>query len=88
MRHIYYASGHVKALWQLIFIELKGLHRFNQDKAWGNILKRMREGNINKKDIEIINNRVVKERNNTSLPENLKYAVHYNRTRDSIHTKN
>lgn len=90
MRPIYYASVHAKLLWHDAvdcFIELKVLHRFNQDKAWGNLLKHMREGNINKKDIELINKRVVKERNNTNLPENLKYAVHYNRTRDSIHTK-
>ena len=40
IKPIYYASGHAKTLWHKAincFIELKGLHRFNEDKAWGRI---------------------------------------------------
>ena len=46
----------------------------------------MRKGSIQKKDIEVINKQVIKENKKKNLPEYLKYAVRYNKTRDTIHT--
>ena len=41
------------------FIELKGLHRFEEDLEWGKLLYRFCNGKVTKADIESINKRVV-----------------------------
>ena len=66
------------------FIELKVLHRFEQDLEWGKLLYRFRNGEVTEEDIDTINNQVVDI--NTNLPSNIKYATYYNRDRDALNT--
>ena len=68
--------------WVNCFIELDGLHRFKDDKKWGELLFRFRDGNATPEDINEINERVVKE--DTHLPGDIRYATYRNCDRDSI----
>ena len=67
------------------FMELQGQHRFKDDPMFGEILTRMRNGTITKEDIDWINTRVVKCKDN-ELPPNLRYATYYNSDRDAINS--
>ena len=70
--------------WVNCFTELKGLHRFNRDPAWGKLLMRLRDGTVTKEDIERINRDcVVKD---DDIPPNTQYACYHNRDRDAINT--
>ena len=64
------------------YLELKGMHRFENDMEFGNILMRIRNGDIRKEDIDIINSRVFEDAD--SLPDDLRYATYYNKDRDAI----
>ena len=68
--------------WTNCFIELKGMHRFKDDPQHGRRLLRFRDGTVTKEDIAHINKRVVK--NDTELPDDIRYATYFNRDRDSI----
>lgn len=68
--------------WINCYIELKGLHRFKEDRPWGELLNRMRDGEITEQDIDKINTRVVDEK--TVLPVGIKYATYFNKDRDAI----
>ena len=69
--------------WTNCFIELTGTHRsFKDDPEWGMLLRRFRNGEVTKEDIEKINKRVVSS--DTALPGNLRYATYYNHDRDAI----
>lgn len=65
------------------YLELKGMHRFAGDKEFGKLLGRIRDGDIRDDDIETINTRWV-ENIKDPLPNDLKYATHDNKDRDSI----
>lgn len=68
--------------WVNCFIELDGLHRFQDDKKWGELLFHFRDGNATPEDINEINERVVKD--GTLLPGDICYATYRNCDRDSI----
>ena len=59
------------------------MHRFKDDLEWGYILRRLREGNPTKADLQEINSYVVTK--NTKLPNDLKYGARFNKVRDSVH---
>ena len=83
---LYNARGRARQLWQNAincYIELKGMHRFKDDLEWGYILRRLREGNPTKVDLQEINSYVVTK--NTKLPNDLKYGAQFNKVRDSVH---
>ena len=58
------------------------MHRFKDDTRWGQVLLRLRNGEITDEDIDWINERVVTP--STVLPDNIKYATYRNRDRDAI----
>jgi hypothetical protein len=66
------------------YIELKGMHRFKNDRQWGMLLQRFRNGTVTKEDINRINERVVKQ--GMAIPNDIRYATFFNRDRDSINT--
>lgn len=83
---LYRAKGRARQLWQgsiNCYIELKGLHRFEDDKEWGLLLRRLREGRPTREDLIEINNHVVTKE--TKIPDNILYGVRFNKLRDSIH---
>ena len=59
------------------------MHRFKDDLEWRYILRRLREGNPTKADLQEINSYVVTK--NTKLPNDLKYGARFNKVRDSVH---
>ena len=63
--------------WVNCYIELNGMHRFRNDKHWGHLLMRMRDGKMTKEDIYFINMKIVN--NKTKLLEDLRYATYFNR---------
>jgi hypothetical protein len=68
-----------------MFLEMKGMHRFKHDKDWGNILTRMRDGELTEPDKAVINARVVaKEDEAAMLNQELQYATHRNCDRNAI----
>ena len=70
--------------WVNCYIELNGMHRFRNDKHWGRLLMRMRDGKMTKEDIDFINTKIVN--NKTKLLEDLRYATYFNRDQDAINT--
>jgi hypothetical protein len=68
--------------WVNCFVELKGMHRFQDDRNWGCLLLRFRNGEVTRQDIDTINECVVNA--DTKLPVDIKYATYFNRDRDSI----
>ena len=75
--------------WVNCYIELLVQHRFKNDLHFGNIMKRMRNGNLTEDDIACLNTRVVGGNHPnapklTDLPTNLKYAVYRNKNRSAI----
>ena len=64
------------------FLELTGMHRFKTDKAWGLLLKKFRDGTVEKSDVDRLNLHL--RNNNKNLPDNLKYATYRNSDRDAI----
>ena len=89
---IYAAEGKGKALFRdavNAFVELKGLHRFKDDKEWGEILLCLRNGEPTADDFEKINSRHIPtlHDNGILLPENSRYATYFNRTRDWINSQ-
>lgn len=66
------------------FLELTGMHRFRKDPEWGELLKKFRDGNVSKHDIDTLNKHI--KENNKALPNNLKYATYRNSDRDAINT--
>ena len=71
--------------WVNMYIELDGTHRFNQDKKWGEILTRMRNGEITMEDLLKLNSECV-VKPGVTLPDGLQYCSYSNRTRDIINT--
>jgi hypothetical protein len=92
MRQLDPVGGNKKALykdnvpefkdWINCYFELGGIHRFHQDKEWGALLLRMRNGNITIKDIRKINKHITKTKN--KIPEKVRVATYYNVDRDAI----
>ena len=83
---LYDARGRAKKLWQNAincYIELKGMHRFKDDLEWGYILRRLREGNPTKADLQEINKHVVTK--DTKFPNDIKYGTRFNKVQDSVH---
>jgi hypothetical protein len=64
------------------YIELRGMHRFRFDLPYGQLLTRLRDGEMSDSDIDIINTRVVKK--GEVLPTNITYATYRNVDRTSI----
>ena len=69
--------------WVNCYIEL---NRFKKDVRWGNLLMRMRNGELTKEDVEFINTKVVTVHKSRHLPKHLRYATYFNRDRDAINT--
>ena len=78
--------------WVNCFIELDGMHRFKDNKFWGRILMRFRDGTVTVDDIREINERCLdnlKDKNNgkpVDIPKGIQYASFDNKTRDRINT--
>jgi hypothetical protein len=75
--------------WINCFIELWGQHRFKDDPEYGNIMKRIRDGEGTENDIARLNTRVIGGEHPDSptiadLPNNLTYAVFRNQNRSAI----
>ena len=70
--------------WVNCFIELEGMHRFDDDPEWGLLLLRLRDGTLTLDDIDEINKRVVTD--NVDIPDDMRYATYKNCERDSINT--
>jgi hypothetical protein len=69
------------------YIELKGMHRFQEDPEYGRFLLKLREGNGTENDISWINERVVKNgktKDGDSIPVDVKYCTYDNKDRDAI----
>jgi hypothetical protein len=67
------------------FVELDGCHRFKDDKKYGEIMRRFREGQVSSEDIIYINENCVI--NSTHFPESsVPVAVYRNRNRDAINS--
>ena len=64
------------------YLELKGMHRFGKDMRFGEILRRIRNGEVRDEDIQTLNSRVFEP--DDLLPEDLRYATFYNKDRDAI----
>ena len=69
-------------------IFLEESHRFDDDKEYGDLLKRLWKGETTKEDIDLLNTRVV-GRNGVTIPENdidsdIAYACPTNKQRNSI----
>ena len=60
------------------------MHRFKRDVKWGQLLMRMRNGELNQNDVEFINTKVVTVHKSRHLPKDLRYATYFNRDRDAI----
>jgi PIF1-like helicase len=69
--------------WINCYIELSGIWRFRNDIPWGKLLTRMRNGEMLKADLNVINSHIDKNLTKT-LPEAIRYATYYNRDRDAI----
>jgi PIF1-like helicase len=69
--------------WINCFIELNGIWRYKSDLPWGNLLSRMRDGNMSNEDVAIINSQIQSKRR---LPSELRYATFFNVDRDAINT--
>ena len=67
-----------------MFIELNGLHRFSKDMQWGQLLRRFRNGNPTRADIEFLNKHCLYQSNALSLPQDIQYATGNNRDRVAI----
>ena len=75
--------------WVNCFIELSGQHRFKNDPHFGNIMKRIRDGQPTDADIACLNTRVVggdhpNSPTKSDLPTDLTYAVYRNQNRLAI----
>lgn len=70
--------------WINCYIELEGLHRFQEDPEWGRMLLRFHNGVPLLRDFYEINRRVVKD--GTDVPDDIQYATSVNMERDSINT--
>ena len=66
------------------FVELEGMHRFEDDPLWGEILKRFRDGNPTREDIKHLNDLCFFDGDISKLPEGVRYAVFQNKDRDAI----
>ena len=68
-------------------IVLEGMHRFQGDLRYGEMLKRLCKGKITQSDVDILNSRIL-GRNGFNLPKELPgdtcYATPYNKERNSI----
>ena len=76
--------------WVNCYIELDGLHRFKEDKEWGLLLRRFRNGGATAADIDKINRRVAPATKCVHYDDpkstGLRYATFRNRDRDAINT--
>lgn len=75
--------------WINCFVELKGQHRYSQDKKYGGIMKRFREGVPTDADFELINSRVVprnerRRKGRLYGRRELAYAVYKNKSRSRV----
>ena len=70
------------------YIELKGLHRFKDDREWGEILGRFCKNIHTPDDIAEVNKRVMGSdtKENKSPPNNSSYCVYSNADRSAINT--
>jgi len=66
-----------------VFIELDGQHRFAEDPAWGNMMKRFREGEPTLDDIKKINRECLFSRKEPPKGR-IQIASYYNKDRDSV----
>ena len=58
------------------YLELNGMHCFNNDILWGEILLRFRNGKLTHDDIDIINECAIND--NQDIPDNIAYATYTN----------
>ena len=65
------------------FIELEGKWRFRDDKAWGDIMSRFREGCPTVEDIELINDKCYRRKD---IPDGIQVATYMNKDRDAINS--
>jgi hypothetical protein len=72
--------------WVNYYVELDGTHRFKKDRAYGNILIRLRNGEVTENDIRKINDQCHYKKRNL-IPHGTQYASYDNRTRDRINTE-
>lgn len=82
-----YSSNYGDRLWVnsiTRYIELHGLHRYQEDPQWGQILARIRNGTSDHTDIHEINQCVVT--NNRPIPPDAAYCVYGNADRAAINT--
>ena len=73
-----------------VFVGLQANHRFKNDEIWGNILSTMRTKILDKNSLEVINKRVVCDKNNiqeNNIPECAIYATSTNQQRADINQK-
>jgi PIF1-like helicase/Helitron helicase-like domain at N-terminus len=68
------------------YIELQGMHRFKEDPEWGQILKRIRNDNHSRHDIEAINMCAIglPQQESRTLPGDVSYCVYGNTDRTAI----
>lgn len=67
------------------FIELAGMHRFEDDPEWGLWLQRMRNGNLTVEDVRLINENCLLTGREDIKP-GIQVATATNKNRDSINT--
>jgi hypothetical protein len=75
--------------WVNCFIELSGQHRFKEDPDFGDIMKRIRNGQGTNADIAVLNTRVIGADHPNAptmadLPDDITYAVYRNQNRSAI----
>jgi PIF1-like helicase/Helitron helicase-like domain at N-terminus len=68
------------------YVELVGLHRFNEDPAWGRILSRIRNATSNQHDIDAINQCSITTISSDSrtIPSDIAFCVYANADRTAI----
>ena len=71
--------------WVNSHIELDGMHRFKDDKAWGKLLRRFRDGLVTKEDIDKTNKECMVSETH-QIPPGIQCASYSNRNRDIVNT--
>ena len=77
-------QNHIPVFHSLLncYVELNGMHWFKEDKQYGAIMMRWRNGELTESDITVLNSKVVKKE--TELPDDIQHATHANSDRAAI----
>ena len=72
-----------------VAIILENSHRFDDDRTYGELMKRLWKGELTKEDIDLLNTRVVGNKNGLTLPKSTAdadtcYACPFNKQRNEI----